>query len=185
MRLTIKGKNGTIPDAIKIHAEKKVNKLERYFHAPPVANLEEYLERGQHVLELTLEGDGVFLRSEERCSDLHAAVDKVVEKMERQVKRFKTRKRHDHQRPGLIKEAVADRSAGSSDSDNTDDDGAYMPRIVRRKRFPMKPMPAEEAALQMELVDHSFFLFHNEETGDVNVLYRRRNGDYGLIEPER
>jgi putative sigma-54 modulation protein len=100
--------------------------------------------------------------------------------METQIKRFKTKLRHDHQRPGPVKAAVAIAAATDPDGDS----GPFIPRIKRRKKFLMKPMSATEAAQQMELVSHDFFLFHNQETGDVNLLYRRKDGDYGLIEPE-
>ena len=139
MRLSIKGKNGAFPDALKSLAEKKISKLERFFHGQINANLEQYSERGQHIVELNLEGDGLLLRSEDRSNDLHAAVDTVVNKMERQVKRFKTKQRHGHQRPGPVKEVVAEQVS----ADLVDGEEPYVPRIVRRKRFPMKPMPAE------------------------------------------
>jgi putative sigma-54 modulation protein len=128
---------------------------------------------------LNLEGDGVFLRSEERCNDMYAAVDNAVEKLERQVKRFKGRKRDGRQRPGPVKEQAA--RAEEAVTAEPDEDEHEI-RITRRKRFPMQPMLAEEAARQMELTDHDFFLFQDEGTGNVNLLYRRRTGDYGLIE---
>lgn len=184
MRLQVKVKNGSVPDALKQYAEKKVNKLERYFHAVQSASMEQALERGQHIVELNVEGDGVVLRSEERCSDMYAAVDNVVDKMERQVKRFKMRQRRGHQRPGPVKAVAAEHVSDAIGDVATEEDEVYTLQVTRRKRFPMKPMSAEEAARQMELLDHTFFLFHNEETGAVSVLYRRRGGDYGLIEPE-
>src|SRR5437588_13079924 len=103
MRLTIKAKNGAVPDKVREYAEKKVNKLDRFFGSVQSATMEQSAERGQHILQLSLEGDGVHLRSEERSGDLHAAVDAVVDKMERQVKRFKTRRIRGHQRPGPFK----------------------------------------------------------------------------------
>ncbi len=183
MRISVTGKNGSLPDALKQHVEKKVRKLDRYFRDLQTIEIEHTLERGQYIIELNLEGDGITLRSEERCHDLYAAVDNAVEKMERQVKRFKTRVRRGHQRPGAVKEVTTGLEADTLTED--EDSLSQTLHIVRRKRFPMKPMPAEEAARQMELVDHDFFLFQNEETGEFNVLYRRRSGDYGLIEPEK
>ena len=185
MRLSVRGKNGNVPDAVRLYAEKKVLKLERYFRSIDSVEIEESTERGQHIIELNVEGDGIYLRSEERCTDLYAAIDTVVDKMEKQVKRFKNRQRKGHQRPGAVKEAtavrVSDHEIGVVESD---EDEVEAPKIYRRKRFPMKPMSAEEAANQMEMLDHNFFLFLNEDTNSVNVLYQRRNGDYGLIEPE-
>src|SRR5258708_10502033 len=180
MRINVKGKNGAIPDGFKKYAEKKVTKLGKYFRNVQSAALEQSLERGLHRVELIVEGDGVFLRSEDRCNDMMAAVDNVVDKMETQIKRFKTKMRHDHQRPGPVKAAVA----VAATADLNGESEPFVPRIKRRKRFLMKPMSPVEAAQQMELVSHNFFLFHNQETGDVNLLYRRNDGDYGLIEPE-
>jgi putative sigma-54 modulation protein len=185
MQVNVKGRNGTVPDALKQYAEKKVGKLARFFRSVQSARVEQSTERGLHTVEISLEGDGVFLRSQERCSDVYAAVDNAVNKMERQAKRFKTRVRQGHQRPGPVKEVGAERAAEALYVlDGGEEEEPYRPRIARRKRFPMKPMSAEEAARQMELVDHDFFLFLNEQTGENNVLYRRRDGDYGLIEPE-
>lgn len=183
MRISIKSRDGAVPDKLKVYAEKKLAKLTRYFQSIQTAELSQFVERGQHIVELSVEGDGVLMRSQERCGDPFAAVDNAVDKMERQVKRFKTRRLHDRQRAGAARgEEVA---ATAPDGGWTEDEEEEaMPPITRRKRFPMKPMPPEEAARQMELLDHSFFLFLNEETGTVNVLYRRRGGGYGIIEPE-
>lgn len=181
MRTEVKDRNGAVSAELREYAEKKVGKLARYFHHLQQVTLHQSAERGRHIVELSVEGDGVLLRSEVRDKDVHSAVDSAVEKMETQVKRFKDRLRHGHQRPGPVKESVADLPAVSSGTG----DERRRPRIVRRKRFPMKPMSAEEAATLMEMVSHDFFLFENEETGAVSVLYRRQDGDYGLIEPER
>lgn len=188
MRVSIIAKETAKLKEFERHIEKKIAKLERYFRNLQSVQIEQTTERGMFIVELNVEGDGVFLRSEERCNDLYAAVDNAVDKMERQVKRFKTRVRRGRQRPGPVKEMAADQAAGydsdTSDEDETgeEEDTAPVLRITRRKRFAMKPMSAEEAARQMELVDHDFFLFMNEETGNVSTLYRRRDGDYGLIE---
>jgi putative sigma-54 modulation protein len=184
MDIQLKSRNGAVPDRLKAYAEKKFNKLGKYFRKVNSVSMEQALERGLHRVELVVEGDGVFLRSEDRCNDMFAAVDNVVNKMETQIKRFKNRLRHDHQRPGPVKAAVAKAIAQQTAKVEGEEPEPFSPRIIRRKRFPMKPMSAYEAAHQMELVSHDFFLFHNEDTGDVNVLYRRKDGDYGLIEPE-
>lgn len=182
MKLTVRSRNGAVQDRFRDYAQKKVSKLDRHFTRIDSARLEQSHERGLYIVELNLEGDGVFLRSEERCSDMYAAVDNAVEKLERQVVRFKERKRDGRHRPGPVKENVAARveQAASDLADDSTDEHEI--RITRRKRFPMQPTSAEEAARQMELTDHDFFLFQNEDTGDVSLLYRRRKGDYGLIE---
>lgn len=182
MQLNVRSRNGAVQDAFREYAQKKVAKLERYFNRIDSARLEQAVERGIHIVELNLEGDGVFLRSEERCNDMYAAVDNAVEKLERQVVRFKGRRRDGRQRPGPVKEHAAARleEAEAGPTDTRDEEQEF--RITRRKRFPMQPMSAEEAARQMELTDHDFYLFQNENNGDVSLLYRRRTGDYGLIE---
>jgi putative sigma-54 modulation protein len=183
MQLSVRSRNGAVQDAFRDYAQKKVSKLERYFTRVDSARLEQAVERGMHIVELNVEGDGVFLRSEERCNDMYAAVDNAVEKLERQVVRFKGRKRHGRQRPGPVKESAAALAEDAVSTEPDEESGEdHEIRITRRKRFPMQPMQAEEAALQMELTDHDFFLFQNENTGNVNLLYRRRKGDYGLIE---
>ena len=181
MKVSIRSKNEAVRNDLREYAEKRAHKLDRVFHEVVAAEFVTSTERGSHIVELTVEGDGVFLRSEERCTDLHAAIDGVVDKLERRARRYRAKRIHDHHRPGNVKEIAANH-AESVDAE--DEEEPFSPSIVRRKRFPMKPMPIEEAARQMELVNHTFFLFHNEETGTVNVLYRRRDSSYGLIEPE-
>ena len=170
MRINIKNRNGSVADSLKEYAEKKVRKLSRYFHSIQDVDLVQATERGQHIVELNLMGDGVQLRSQERAKELHAAVDNAVEKMERQLKRFKSKLRHGHE-----KEIPSEAEPPLEPN---------WPHIVRRKRHLMKPMAAVDAAREMELLDHDFFLFENAATGEANVLYRRRDGSYGLIEPE-
>jgi len=184
MRISIKSRDGAVPDKLRVYAEKKLGKLTRYFQSIQAAELSQFVERGQHIVELSVEGDGVLMRSQERCGDPFAAVDNAVDKMERQVKRFKTRRRSERQRAGNSRDEELAATALESGWTEDEEDEEALPPITRRKRFPMKPMPPEEAARQMELLDHSFFLFLNEETGTVNVLYRRRGGGYGIIEPE-
>lgn len=186
MQITVKGKNGAaVPNGFREYAEKKLEKLSRYFHAIQRVEVQQCTERGQHTVELNLDCDGVFLRGEERKGDLYAALDEVIEKVERQLKRYKTKLRDTRRQPVPEKEVATVAGAASGVEATTEEEEVFAPRIVRRKRFPIKPMSSEEAARQMELLDHDFFLFLNEETGEYSVLYRRREGEYGLIEPER
>ena len=190
MQLNVRSRDGAVQEKFREYAQKKVARLERFFTRIDSARLEQSVERGLHIVELNLEGDGVFLRSEERCNDMYAAVDNAVDKLERQVVRFKGRKRDGRHRPGPVKEYAerarqAGESAGPEEGSAESGDGSadeHEFRITRRKRFPMQPMSAEEAARQMELTDHDFYLFQNGNNGDVSLLYRRRTGDYGLIE---
>ena len=147
MQLNVRSHNGAVQDAFREYAQKKVSKLERYFNRVDSARLEQAVERGIHTVELNLEGDGVFLRSQERCNDMYAAVDNAVEKLERQVVRFKGRKRDGRQRPGPVKENAAALLESDEGAELADESGEeHEIRITRRKRFPMQPMLAEEAA---------------------------------------
>jgi putative sigma-54 modulation protein len=181
MRINIKAKAGIVPDQLRDNVERKTKKLERLFHRVQEAEVVYALEHGMHVIELSLDGDGRSLRCEERRNDLAAALDNAVDKMERQIKRYKTRVRDGHRRPSSDKGFVAELPVGLEEEAGEDGE---VPRIVRRKRFPIKPMPLDEAITQIELSDHDFYLFLNDDTGEFNVLYRRRDGDYGVIEAE-
>lgn len=172
-----KTKTVQITDETRQYAEKKLHKLTKHFRHEPDIQFTQGFERGQHIVEVTLNGDGILIRSQERQGDLRAAVDGVVEKLEAQLKRFKGKRVHDHRRPSAIKtEAEADLASEEPDT--------FAPRIVRRKNFPMKSMTAEEAAREMEMLGHNFFVFLDEDTNRIGVLYKRHSGDYGLIEPK-
>ena len=177
MRITVKGKNMPVTDALQRYAEKKVERLGKHFHSIKEAIVTTSTQRNWQTVEIVLEGDGIVLRGEERTGDMYASIDQVVEKLETQVMRFKG-KRIERVHPGAPpKEHVVE-------APETGDEAPPPPRIVRAKRFPLKPMPPEEAAMQMELLNHDFFIFHNTETELVSVIYKRQDGDYGLIEPE-
>lgn len=182
MRVTINGKNLEITNALRDYAERKVSHLEHYFGNIRDAHVIISTQRNWQIVEVQLDGDGVFLRSEERTPDAYASIDAVVDKLERQIKRFKgkliQRSRHPHEDSGV--------RAGSETADigEVGDEEEPLPVVVRTKRFEVKPMSAEEAAMQMELLNHDFFVFLNAESNAVNVVYRRRDGDYGLIDPE-
>src|ERR1044071_8136864 len=135
MLINVKGRNGAVPDAFKSYAQKKVSKLGKYFRNVQSVAMEQNLERGLHRVELMVEGDGVLLRSEDRCNDMFAAVDNVVDKMEVQIKRFKNRIRRGHQRPGKVKKAVAASGGLAETSSPEEDHEHFVPRITRRKRF--------------------------------------------------
>ncbi|MCK8824096.1 ribosome hibernation-promoting factor, HPF/YfiA family [Fuchsiella alkaliacetigena] len=184
MKFIIRGKNIEITDALREYVEEKVGKLERYFDDVPAieAHISLEVEKERHIVEVTVHIDGLMLRGEEVTGDMYASIDGVIDKLERQTRKYKTkinRKIHE-QRRKLKKQ-------GGRKADNDymldDDDAFEEPKIVRTKQFAMKPMPVEEAVMQMELLDHDFFVFFNAGTEEVNVVYKRKNGDYGLIEP--
>ncbi len=183
MLIQIKGKNLEVTDALRSYVEKKLNKLEKYFQNIKEASVALSVQRGMHMVEVQLEGDGVLLRGEERRgTDMYGSIDQVVEKLEIRVKKFKSRHyaRTTEEGP-REKEAIKGRAMTEAFGPETE--AEEMPQIVRTKRFAMKPMTPDEAAQQMELLHHDFFVFRNSESEDVNVVYKREDGNYGLIEP--
>ena len=179
MLITVKGKNVEVTDALRRYAEKKIEKLAKYLGAVKEAHVTQSLLRGKHIIEVQLEGDGITIRGEERSDDMYASIDLVAEKLERRLQRFKgriyeKRKNEGPREKEALKEALIEESPPEEE----------LPEIVRTKRFPIKPMSPDEAALEMELVHHDFYVFLNAETDQVNVVYRRKDGNYGLIEPE-
>jgi putative sigma-54 modulation protein len=183
MRVTVTGKNIQVTDALKSYAEKKLQKLTKYFSSIKDAQVTQSIQRNWHIVEVQVEGDGLFLRAEERSGDMYASIDAVVEKLEKQARRFKG-KLMAHPRPEEGEAVMEEGAELSLDELSDEDTEEGMPTIVKMKRFAIKPMIAEEAAMQMELLNHDFFVFLNAETEQVNVLYRRKDGNYGLIEPE-
>lgn len=181
MLVTVKGKNVEVSDAMKSYAEKKIQKLEKYFKEIKEAQVMQSVQRNWHIVEVQLEGDGVLLRGEERSDDMYASIDQVVEKLERRVQRFKGKLygKTIHQGP---KEREAQRAQIATEAETADEEP--LPTIVRTKRFPIKPMAPDEAAHQMELLHHDFFVFLNQENEEVAVVYKRKDGNYGLMEPE-
>ncbi|MFL5922337.1 MAG: ribosome hibernation-promoting factor, HPF/YfiA family [Gaiellaceae bacterium] len=180
MQFQVKGRNLEISDAIRSYAEAKLSKLERQLPDPRV-ELELAVEKNpsiaqNHVAEATIWTNGPVLRAREASSDMRASIDQLVEKLERQISRYRTRGR-DRRRRAARANGPAPDSMGVMAEGNE-------PQIVKTKQFALNPMNAEEAVLQLELIGHDFFVFRNADSGDVNVVYRRRDGGYGLIEPQ-
>ncbi len=181
MRVTVKGKNIEVTDALQRYAEKKVEKLGKYFENLKSAVVTQSTQRNWHIVEITLEGDGILLRGEERSDNMYASIDQVVEKLESQIKRFKGKlidRSHEVPARATIPEF------GAEEVEETSSEEPETPSIVRVKRFGVRPMAPEEATLEMELLNHDFFVFVNAETDAVNVVYKRQDGNYGLLEPE-
>ena len=186
MLVTVKGKNVEVTEALKRYAEKKIQKLEKYFRDIKEAQVTQSVQRNWQIVEVQLEGDGVLLRGEERTDNMYASIDQVVEKLETRVKKFKGKlygKSTDsgpRQKEAIKQQTLTEAFGPAEDAESTE---VVTPEIVRTKRFAMKPMTPEEAAQQMELLHHTFFVFRSSETEDVNVVYKREDGGYGLIEP--
>ena len=170
----MKGRGVEVTDALRSYAEKRLGRLERQL---PDSQIELQLSsennpsiRDSHVAEATVRTKGPVLRARESSHDMRASIDQLVDKLERQVTRYREKR-------GRRRRA----------SRQATDEGIPMPeepQIVRTKQFAVKPMTAEEAVLQLELVGHDFFVFRDADSNEVNVVYRRRQGGYGLIEPQ-
>ncbi len=183
MKIMTYAKNVEVTSSLKEYAEKKVQKLEKYFENEPIeVNITFEVEKERHIVEVTAYVGGLILRGEEETGDLYASVDGVMEKLERQVHKYKTKiNKKLIEKEQEIQEEYREKRRKEVLSQNEEED--FEPNIVRTKRFAVKPMNVEEAVMQMDLLDHDFFVFSNAETEEVNVVYKRKDGDYGLIEP--
>jgi putative sigma-54 modulation protein len=176
MEITVRGKNLEVTPALVSYTQKKLGKLAKFFDKATEAQAMLTVIRDEHIVEVTVIYEGLILRGEESSGDMYASIDLVVEKLEKQVSKYKTRLNRSLRQRGLRPVSVK-LVEGQRD---TDDEA----QLVKTKRFTLKPMDLEEAILQMNLLGHDFFVFANAETETMNVLYRRKDGNYGLIEPE-
>lgn len=182
MRYNIRGENIEVTPALREYVEKKVGRLEKYFDniSPSTeAHVTLRVLRDEHTIEVTIPMPGVILRAEDTHADMYAATDLVVEKLERQIRKHKTKVNRKFRQEGSLKTLFAEPVNGAALEDEED-----KIEVVRNKRFALKPMDAEEAILQMDMLGHNFFVFANAENDAVSVVYKRRDGRYGLIEPE-
>ncbi len=190
MRFHFTGRNLAVTPALRRYAETKLARLDKFLNGLGTAHVVLRVEKHRQVAEVTVAMRDATLRAEESTPDLYASLDLVADKLERQVLRYKERfEAHGGRRgrppagppePGRAPGADGGGRAGAP----APRAGEGKPRLVRVKRFAMKPMTAEDAVVQMELLGHTFFVFRNAQTEEVNVLYRRGDGAYGLIEPE-
>ncbi len=175
MKFTFTEKKMDSSEELRAYATKKISKLDRFFKNEAEAFVTFSLERGRFRAEITLNSNGTYYRASELTSDMYASVDSGVAAIERQIRRNKTRLEKRLREGALEKEAVT--AFVPAEEEPTDEF-----KIVRRKRFSIKPMSAEEAILQMNLLDHEFFVFRNMDADDaIAVVYKRRQGGYGLI----
>ena len=174
MKLNFTGKNMDITEALKDVTNKKMGKLEKYFQKDIEGDIVFSTEKNRQIIEVTINLPGTILRAEESSDDIYAAIDKAVDVLERQIRKHKTKLQRRYNNGETI------RFENIMPLEEEDD----RPKVVKIKRFDMKPMNVEEAILQMELLRHNFFVFMNADSDDLNVLYKRKDGNYGLIEPE-
>lgn len=186
MQVVVKGKNMELNDRLKSFLEGKIGRLQRVL--PDIAEAEVEVSSArtrsagtQYVVEVTLKANGALIRGEQAADDAYTAMDAVMDKIDRQIARYKTRKFGAFNKGSAESRPQAPMAAVETvESTEEGQEG----KLVRTKRFAMKPMDVEEALEQMQLLGHSFFVFNNAETGRVSVVYRRQDGNFGLIEPE-
>ncbi|MDJ1111120.1 MULTISPECIES: ribosome hibernation-promoting factor, HPF/YfiA family [Macrococcus] len=179
-RFEIHGDNITVTDAIRNYIEEKLSKLERYFTNVPEANAHVKIKTyqdGKSKVEVTIPLKNVTLRAEERHNDLYAAVDLIVEKLERQMRKHKTKVNRKFREKGVENDIFPVLPGTEPEEEKGDEI-----EIIRSKQFDLKPMDAEEAVLQMNMLGHDFFIFNDGETNETNIVYKRKDGKYGLIE---
>ena len=177
MRVSVIGKNMTATPALKEMVEKKISKVEKFFGPEVDAKAALSVQKNKQKIEVTIPFNGVILRAEEASDDMYKSIDLVVSKLERQIRKQRTklsRKNHESLRFAQLDEVAV------GASNDIEENG----KIVKVKKFGVKPMSVEEAVLQMELIGHNFFLFQDSEDNKVNVIYKRKDGDYGLLEPD-
>ena len=174
MRFIITGRNIDVTEGLRSAVEEKLGKLDRFFAPETEVHVTLSVEKERQKIEVTIPVKGNIIRSEQVSSDMYVSIDLVEEVIERQLKKYKNKIVDKHQN-----EAAFAKEFIENDYDPDDD-----VKIIRTKRFGIKPMDPEEACIQMELLGHNFFVFSNAETGEVNVVYKRKGNTYGLIEPE-
>lgn len=175
MELLVRNADGNLSKKDREYAAKKLGKLDRYFHAAQKVEMVHSEGKIDHRIEITVFADGLTLRGEERDGTVQAAIDKVADKMENRLRRLKSRLIKSHRHKGAVV------PNGLTEPEEEVDDE---PRLMERKSVLLKPMSVEEAGLQMEMVDHPFFVFRNVDSDQIEVLYKREDGHYGLIAPD-
>lgn len=174
MNIIVNGRHLEVTPALKSYAEEKLKKFDRYLSHITEAVVTLTVEKYRHKAEVLLKANGLLIQAEGVTGEIYSSIDEVVEKLEKQVKKYKE-KMVSH-RKGEGKAAASPQTATTEPEQG---------KIIKRKQFDMKPMNPDEAAMQMELLDKNFFVFSNHTTGEINVIYRRNDGNFGLIEPAK
>lgn len=176
MKFIVSGKNIDVTEALREKAIQKVGKLEKFFHKDVEVHITMSVQKNRQIVEVTIPFNGITLRAEEENEDMYASIDRVVDRLEAQLIKNKTKlsKKIHHDSHGIKHEHM----------EGVRHDEEEHEYIIRSKKFAIKPMDVEEAVLQMNMLGHAFFMFLNSETSKVNVVYKRKDGNYGWIEPE-
>jgi len=188
MELIVHGRHLEVTDWIRQYIEKKVNRLERYL--PQMQEMRAELTQSEtraaadrYTAQITVWANGQILRAEESTSDIFASIDATIDKMAKQLQRFKGRRFHSRRRASAAANMEAEMTDPLPLDAEEEAEAAFDGNIIRRKQFVLEPMNEEEALEQMELLGHDFFVFFNPEESGVNVLYRRKDGTFGLLAP--
>ena len=174
MKYVISGRGTNVTDGLRSAVEEKLGKLEHYFTPDTEVHVTLKVEKDRQKVEVTVPVKGHIIRAEQVSDDMYVSIDLIEDIIERQLRRYKTKIVDSKQSAGNF-------TSEFMQEDEYDDEEV---KVIRTKRFAIKPMDPEEACVQMELLNHSFYVFRNAETDEVNVVYKRKHGDYGLIEPE-
>jgi putative sigma-54 modulation protein len=178
MQVTVIGRHLEATDALKQYATERFLRLEKYLPRNSHATITlSVVKKVHHIAEATIKTDGMLVQATEETEEMYSSIDLLYEKLERRVRKYKERLT-DHKRQTGVSEMMNVAQAAAHPEDR-------IPQIIKTKRFDLKPMLAEEAVMQMELLDKPFFIFANATSGQVNVIYRRNDGNVGLIEPSR
>lgn len=177
MRITYTARKVNLRDNFKERAEKKLQRFEKLFSENAQANVVVTLEKNRQTVEITIRDNGMVFRAESTMPEMNDALDKVCDILMRQIRKNKTRLSKKI-KSGSLEEFVMQNTIDNSDADESDD---Y--QVVRKKQVLVKPITVDEAILEMNMVNHSFFMFINADTNEVNVVYKRADGNYGLLEP--
>lgn len=172
MNIIVTGRHLEITPALRDYAEKKIKRFDRYMSNISEAIVTLSVEKYRHKVEVLLKANGVLIQAEGITGEVYSSIDEVVEKLERQIKKYKEK---------LVSHRKSEGKAGATETEAATT--AEVGRIIKNKRFELKPMNPDEAAMQMDLLDKNFFVFTNDNSGDINVIYRRRDGNFGHIEP--
>lgn len=174
MTINVRGKNLDVTPALKDYVEKRMKKVTKYFDKTGDISVILKVEKGHHQVEVTVPVNGILLRGEESTPDMYASIDQVMDKIERQIEKHKTKLAKKFRGGGFRADVASTVVTPEVEEE----------KLVRTKKFSVKPMDSEEAILQMNLLNHDFFMFLNMDTEQVNVVYRRKDGHYGMIEPQ-
>lgn len=177
MKVTVMSKNIEITPALREVIEKKISKLDKYFEKEVDAKVTISVQKSRHIVEVTIPFSGIMLRAEEATEDMYKSIDMVEEKLVRQIRKQKTKLSRKYNQSLRFAEIA-------TDLEEVEEVEETKGKIVRTKTFAVKPMSSEEAVLQMELLGHNFFVYQDTDTNNISVLYKRKDGNYGLLDPE-